>query len=697
MGIPVESDQTVRFGRFELELRTRELRSDTRTLTLQERPFQILAALLKRPGELVTRDELTRSLWPADTFVDFEHSLNKAVNRLREALEDSAEHPRFIETLPRLGYRFIAPLETSERLKPENSGEDRVAPSEPGTQSARPRYVWSTAGILLSAVCLSAGWFWFQHRKANPPEPEFQRLSFGRGMVRSARFAPDGQSVVYGAAWDGKPSELFWTKAGSFESRPLGVGGDILAISSSGEMAVLQNQRFGSIASQGTLALTSLTGGAPRKLLDNVQDADWSPDGSKLAVIHYASNDRCDLEYPPGKVLYETTGGAWLSHPRVSPRGDQIALLEHPWGGDDDGFLEILDLAGNKKILSPEFTSIGGLAWGPAGDEIWFSGRELGQSGPQAIFKLTTTGTRLLVRREAGDVTLRDVSRSGSLALTRDTLWGEVFTRMRGENQEREIGLLGNSMATDLTADGNAIVLSVQGDASGTGYAIYLRKTDGSPAVRLGDGLPTQFSPDGKWILTTSLPSSATPQLFLLPTGAGQPVSLTHDSLFHYSATFMPDGKTFLFEGKEPGHARRNWAQSVAGAEPVPITPEGAVGHQVSPDGKLLVAADSERRFWLYPIGGGQPRALPGIEPGEDPIRWSGDGKYLFIANNEIPASVYRLEILTSRRRLVYKLVPKDAAGLWNIGPVLTTPDGKSYVYSEYRILSDLYLANGLR
>jgi hypothetical protein len=129
----------------------------------------------------------------------------------------------------------------------------------------------------------------------------------------------------------------------------------------------------------------------------------------------------------------------------------------------------------------------------------------------------------------------------------------------------------------------------------------------------------------------------------------------------------------------------------------VPITPEGAVGHQVSPDGKLLVAADSERRFWLYPIGGGQPRALPGIEPGEDPIRWSGDGKYLFIANNEIPASVYRLEILTSRRRLVYKLVPKDAAGLWNIGPVLTTPDGKSYVYSEYRILSDLYLANGLR
>jgi DNA-binding winged helix-turn-helix (wHTH) protein/WD40 repeat protein len=697
MEISVETDQTVRFGRFELDLRTRELRSNTRKLTLQERPFQILSALLKRPGELVTRDELTRSLWPADTFVDFEHSLNKAVNRLREALEDSAEHPRFIETLPRLGYRFIAPVETAELSKPENSAEGGASPNESGTRSARPRFVWPAVGIALSLACLSVGWFWVHHRKPNPPEPEFQRLSFGRGMVRSARFAPDGQSVVYGAAWDGKPSELFWTKAGSFESRPLGVAGDILTISSSGEMAVLQNQRFGAVASQGTLALTSLTGSAPRKLLDNVQDADWSPDGSKLAVIHYVSNGRCELEYPPGKVLYETTGGMWLSHSRVSPRGDQIAFLEHPWAGDDDGFLEILDLAGNKKILSPEFTNIGGLAWSPAGDAIWFSSRELGQSGPQALFKFTTTGDRLLVRREPGDVTLRDVSRSGTLALTRDTLRGEVFSRMKGENQERELGLLGNSIATDLTADGNVIVLSVQGEASGTGYAIYLRKTDGSEAVRLGDGFPTQFSPDGKWILTTSLPSTPFPQLFLLPTGAGQPVSLTHDSRSHYFATLLPDGKTFLFEGKEPGHARRNWIQSVAGGEPAPITPEGTVGHQVSPDGKLLVAVDSERRFWLYPIGGGPPRAVLGIEPGEDPIRWSGDGKYLFIVNNVIPASVYRVEVLTGRRRLLYRLAPRDAAGLWNIWPVLTTPDGKSYVYSEYKILSDLYLANGLR
>jgi eukaryotic-like serine/threonine-protein kinase len=696
MGIPAESEQTVRFGKFELDLRTRELRNNGQKLTLQEQPFQILAALLERHGQLVTRDELTKRLWPSDTFVDFEHSLNKAVNRLREALEDSAEHPRLIETLPRRGYRLIAPLGAAESPKFESPGGDSASLDQREVKPTGSRHAWSYLGIVLGLACLLAAWLWIGRRNAKPPEPDFQRLSFGQGMIRSARFAPDGQSVVYGAAWDGKPLQLFWTKAGSFESRPLGIEADILAISQSGEMAVLLNQRFGIIASQGTLALMSLTGSAPRKLLDDVQDADWSPDGSKLVVTHYVGIGRCDLEFPLGKVLYETTGGAWLSHPRVSPRGDRIAFLEHPWGGNDDGFLEMADLAGKKKVLSPEFESVEGLAWDPAGDAIWFSGRERGSSGPRALFKVTTAGDQRLVRQESGNVTLRDVSRGGHLVLTRDTSHGEVFGRIDPENKEREFGWLDSSRAADLAPGGGAIVLSVQGEASGTGYAVYLRKTDGSPAVRLGDGIPRQFSADGKWVLTTTSPST-TPQLLLLPAGAGQPVTLTHDSISHYFAALLPDRKRFLFEGKEPGRARRDWVQSITGGKPVPVTPEGTVGLQVSPDGKLLVAVDSERRFWLYPMGGGQPRALLGIESGEDAIRWSGDGKYLFVVSDGIPARVYRIEVITGRRQLVYTLAPSDAAGLWNIWPVLLTPDGKSYVYSDYRILSDLYLATGLR
>jgi len=280
--------------------------------------------------------------------------------------------------------------------------------------------------------------------------------------------------------------------------------------------------------------------------------------------------------------------------------------------------------------------------------------------------------------------------------LTRDTLRGEVFGRFDSENKERELGWLDNSHARDVSPDGSTIALSVQREAAGTGYAVYLRRTDGSPAVRLGEGLPMQFSPDGKWVLTKNLPTPA-PQLLLLPTGSGQPRTLTMDSIAHHFAALLPDEKRILFEGNEPGRARRNWIQDVAGGKPLPITPEGTAGERVSPDGKLLVAADQERKFWLYPTDGGQPAALSGVRPGENAIRWSVDGKYLFVASDGIPVEINRIEIATGRRQFIWKIAPSDLAGVWDVWPVLITPDGKSYVYSDYRILSDLYLANGLR
>src|SRR5260370_6381853 len=276
MANPDESGQTVGFGK--LDLRTRELRSNGRNLTLQEQPFEILAALLERPGQLVTRDELTKRLWPSDTFLDYEHSLTKAVNRLREALEDSAEHPRLIETLPRRGYRFIAPVESAP------SGGASAVIHQPAAKPAPARHFLFPLGVVLSLACLLAAWSWIRHRDAKPLEPTFQRLSFGRGTILSARFAPDGQSVVYGARWDGKPFQLFYTRIGSSESRALGVDADILAISPSGEMAVLLDQHFGEISRQGTLALISLTGTAPRNLLHNLQVPAWSPDGTQLSV-----------------------------------------------------------------------------------------------------------------------------------------------------------------------------------------------------------------------------------------------------------------------------------------------------------------------------------------------------------------------------------------------------------------------------
>jgi DNA-binding winged helix-turn-helix (wHTH) protein len=706
MANPADSAQIVRFGEFELDLRTGELRTNGQRLILQEKPFQLLNALLERPGEMVSREELTKRLWSAGTYIDFDLGLNKAVNRLREALNDSAEQPHFIETFPKRGYRFVATVTRNgatpaETPMVDSPATDRSVVAQPASTPLSSRRFLVPLGVVLSVVCLVAAGLWIRHRIARSPEPVFQRLSFGRGTILSARFTADGQSIVYGAAWSGKPFQLFWTKTSSTESRSLGVDADILAISPSGELAVLVNPSFREMSRRGTLALMSLTSSAPRKLLDGVQDADWSPDGSKLAVTHFV-DDGCALEFPMGKVLYQTTGGAWLSHPRVSPRGNQIAFLEHPLGGGDDdaGWLAVIDLAGQKKTLSRQFGSIAGLAWSPDSEAIWFSGSEVG-SYPRALFKVTTSGQQLLVRQESSNTVLHDVSRDGHLLLTRDTIRGEVFGHIFPDNKERELGWGDNSFASDLTPDGTMIALSVQGEASDRGYDVYLRKTDGSPAVRLGDGIPIQFSNDGKWVLTSypsGLKPASTPQLVLLPTGAGQAVTLTHDSIDHGFATLLPDGKRFLFDGVEPGHAPRSWVQDGSDGKPQPITPEGVIGNHVSPDGKLMAAVDMENKFWLYPVNGGQPIALSGIERGEVPIGWSADSKHLFVATVEaVPVRISRTEVSTGRRQFVSKVTPSDLAGLWGFLTVHITPDGKSYVYSDYRILSDLYLARGLK
>jgi DNA-binding winged helix-turn-helix (wHTH) protein/Tol biopolymer transport system component len=705
MANSTEFSQIVRFGEFELDLRSGELRADGQHVILQDKPFQLLTALLEHPGQMVGREELIKRLWPAGTYVDFDLGLNKAVNRLREALNDSAEQPRFIETFPKRGYRFVATVTRNDaepvpRLKVETKDET-TSIAVPAARRLPSRRIMLLLGVVLGVACLLAVRSWIRQGDAKPPEPVFQRISFGRGTILSARFAPDGQSVVYGAAWDGKPFQLFYAGIGSSESRALGVEADILAISPAGEMAVLLDQHFGITSRQGTLALMSLTGGAPRKLLDNVQDADWSPDGSKLVVTHYVG-DRCALEFPPGKVLYETTGGAWVSVPRVSPRGDQIAFLEHPLGrGEDAGYVAMIDLAGNKTSLSRETISVTGLAWDPTGSAIWFAGSAPSSIGRRAIFKVTTSGQQSLIRRESTNMDLHDVSRDGRLLLTRRNERNDVFARIFPEKTERELGWHDVSVATDVSADGSTVLLTVQGETSGTGFEVYLRKTDGSPAVRLGDGLPQRFSPDGKWVLTDypwGIQPTATPQLVLLPTGVGQPVTLTHDAISHHFAAFLPDAKKFIFEGSEPGHAPRNWVQDVGGPKPVPITPEGTVGKSLSPDGKLLAAVDAKGKFRIYPIAGSQPRELSGIEPDEETIGWSADGKDLFVANYSGTAvKVYRIGVTAGRRQLVYSLTPRDAAGLWGLIPVLLTPDGKSYVYSPYRILSDLYVASGLR
>jgi DNA-binding winged helix-turn-helix (wHTH) protein len=728
--MPIRDSQQgrIRFGLFELDRAAGELHRRGLPVRIQDQPFKILSTLLERPGEVVTRDELRHKLWPADTFVVFDESLNTAIRKLRYALGDSADNPTFVETVPRRGYRFIAPVDVKVKEGGSQGGSlDSSRTFQPTPQSvagdplaiipmlplsnsqidgavrtARPSLFLVVGAVLVFAVSVIAAAWVGSHHLAKIPEADFSRLSFGRGLVRAARFAADGRSVIYSATWDADPVKLFSVTVsggrGTQNLQSLGLNADILAVGPSGQMAVLLEPHFGAVATIGTLAIVPSGEHTTHKLMEDVQDASWSGDGSRMVITHY-SGDRCSLELLPGKTLYATSGGAWLSHPRFSSQGDKIAFLEHPFADDDSGFVAIVDLTGKKLTISRQFEGIWGLAWDPRDGKIWIAGMETAARGVRSLYKLTTSGQQELVFPASGFLTLHDVSGDGHLLLTRETWRGEVFGRIYPSVKEQELGWLDNSFATDISNDGTTVLLAVQSEGASKGYDAYIRRTDGSAARKLGEGLPTALSPDGKSALGISpwgLRPAETPEVMQF-SEAQLSRTLTHDALSHQWATWLPNGNSVLHQGNEAGHRQRDWVQDIRTGQTTAITPEGTAGNQVSPDGKYVVAMDSERQLWLFPLMGGEPRKLLGIEDGEKPIRWSADGTSLFVANSKIPVEIYRVEIANARRHFLYRLAPTDRAGVSSVTPVLVTPDGRSYVYSYSRAFGDLYIVKGLQ
>src|ERR1700678_639681 len=513
--------------------------------------------------------------------------------------------------------------------------------------------------------------------------PLYHEITFRRGEIRSARFAPDGQTILYSAAWQGNPVETFSARQGMVESRSLGLGrAELLAISSKGEMALsLGSHPVGTWINVGTLARAPLAGGAPRPVLEDVEWADWSPDGSNLAVVrNVGGRDR--LEYPIGKVLYETSGG-WMSYPRVSPKGDYVAFMDHPNQGDDGGSIAIVDMSGHKKDLTREWYGTQGLAWRPDGQEIWFTASELGLF--HYITAVTVSGKQRLVDRVPGSLIMFDIWQDGRVLLARSDRRREVMTLSEGATQERDLSWLDYSYPADISADGKTFLFDEEGigggvqygDAQDLTYAIYIRNTDGTPAIRLGEGAAAALSPDEKWAIVQTPRSPE--QLRLLPTGAGEAQSLTNDAINHQWARWFPDGKRFVFSGNEPEHGVRLYTQDIAGGKPKPISPEGvdAQSFAVSPDGQQVVGVGPDQKGYLFPAAGaGDPRVVAGWESGDVPISWSQDGRAISLyRTGEVPAKVYRLELATGKKSVLKQIAPLDPTGVSTIGPILMTPN----------------------
>jgi eukaryotic-like serine/threonine-protein kinase len=531
------------------------------------------------------------------------------------------------------------------------------------------------------------------------PQPTYQRLTFSRGTVWNARFASDGQTVFYSARWNGQPLEVFAVRAGKTEARALKLENtDLLAISATDELAVLRNRQYFGwwFVGRGTLAHLPVDGGAARDLFEDVQEADWSPDGSKLAVVRWVKG-RNRLEYPVGKVLYEAAG--YISHPRVSPKGDRVAFMDHPAQGDNRGWVAVVDGAGKKTVLSRGWAAEEGLAWSAAGDEVWFTARLAGEA--YALYAVTLSGQERLILRTTASVMLHDISRDGQVLLANLNDSINIVVQPPGETTERDLSWLNQGRLTALSPDGKTILFGYWGEGAGINYAVYLRQTDGSPAVRLGDGARPRLSPDGKWVLAVL---NTPPQLALLPTGAGEARHLERGSIEQYSAgaRWFPDGKRVVFQGREAGRDWRCYLQSIEGGAPRPITPEGTTGSSgevfVSPDGRFVIASDAQQQRSFYPVAGGTPQPIPPLERGDEIIGWSSDEKSLYLARTlEMPIRVYRFDPVAGRKELLKEVIPSDPAGVFRPNAFYITPDGKGYAYSVSRYFSDLYLVKGLK
>jgi eukaryotic-like serine/threonine-protein kinase len=576
-----------------------------------------------------------------------------------------------------------------------SSSISKGPPQASATRESHARVLLIASIAVIAALLMGLGIAMFLLRRPEQTSlPVYHPLTFRRGMVRAARFAPDGKTMIYSAAWEGKPLQLFTTRPESPESHELEpLGADVLAVSSAGEMALsLQSHPIAGFLYAGTLARVPLVGGAPREVMENVEWADWSPDGTSLAIVRQ-EHGRHRLEFPPGKLLYQADG--WIGHIRLSPKGNAIALIDHPQLGDDGGSLAMVDLQGKKTTLSTGWDSIQGLAWSLGGDEIWFTATRTG--GDRSLYAVNLSGTLRLLARVPGELTLLDVGRDGNVLLTRGNDRAGIMGLAPGAAKEHDLSWLDWSVPGDLSANGSTMLFTEGGEGGGPKYAVYLRKTDGSPAIRLSDGNGAALSPDGKWAVVR--PNNSPAPLLLLPTGVGESKPLFQDSINHLWARWLPDGKHLVFSGNEPGHGFRFYVESAEEGKPRPISPEGVNPIVIiSPKGDSVASNGPDSKIYLYPIVGGDPRAVPGALPDEVPTGWSADGRLLYVYRfGKIPAKVFQLNLSTGERKPWKELVPSDDAGIDTIRGLELASDGNSYVYGYVRTLSDLYLVGGLK
>jgi eukaryotic-like serine/threonine-protein kinase len=531
-------------------------------------------------------------------------------------------------------------------------------------------------------------------KSERPKEVAYSRITFRRGFIMTARFAPDG-SIVYGAAWEDKPLEVFTSHPPNPESRPLGrPDADLLDISRTGELAFSLGRKYvaGWITS-GTLARMPMGGGAPRIVCENVEDAAFTRDGKELVVCRNVGG-LYRIESPVGNVIYQSS--RWLSFVRPSPEGERFAFLDHPIWGDNGAALVVVDRNGKELVRSQSsWNAVGGVAWLPRGDEVWVAATASGAG--RDIVSIGMSGKEKLVLATHSHVTLQDIAADGRVLLTFENGGRETVAGHRGDTQERNLSWFDWTWLSDLSKDGKVVLLSEQADAVRGRNTVYVRPVDGTPAIQIGEGHARgkPLSADGRWIVT-EVPDG----MELTPIGPGQPQPITIAPLEKALAwQLTPDNQRLIVLGNEPGKPMHLFELPIDGSSPArEISPIVAGWPLLLSNAADTVAAmGPDDRVLLFPIHGGDARPVANCGAGDVPIGWSTDDRALYVMRRgRVTVTIERAEIDGSARTPWLTIRPGDPAGILDLFPVQITPDGETYAYSYRRFLSNLYVINGL-
>ncbi len=594
-----------------------------------------------------------------------------------------------LEKLP--ADRWGSAAEFASALAGQATGTQRSRGSRaPGLPGGRPGVRASAAGALLLVLGLAAG-RWLTGRESSPAIAYTQK-TFREESIFTARYASDGRTIVFSSTGESGSPALFVIRPDFPPPTDLGlVNTHLLSVSSKDEAAVLVRPKFvRHRLFEGTLARVPVGGGAPREILDSVREADWSPDGNQLAIVHTVGG-RDHLEFPIGTTLYEASG--YLSDPRVSPDGKHVAFAEHPSRYDDRGTIKIVDLGGKQIAVTPDFISIEGLAWRPGGREALFSATN--PNNAMVVNAISTGGRFRVVLSGAGNLTTQDVSPTGQLLLTRDDAPYRLMLRGPGAARELDVSWLDVSFQPWITRDGSLLAYANGGADAGPNYAVMLQHTDGGRVARLGEGAPAAFSPDGKWLLT--IVPSAPPRVVLYPTGPG---AERHVDVGRFEsigeADWFPGGDSILVCGNPAGEASRCYVQTLAGGAARAVTPAGTAAGLVSRDGREVLAFGQTLGYRRYQVSGGSARPIPWLAPDDRIIRWNPDGRSLDVERMN-SHTVDKVDLATGRRTPIVTLELAHGGGFTNITYIAIADDPRVYAYVAAPYLSSLFTVDGVR